>query len=117
MGQAFRLSLTCVCDLPLEAGDKAGDSVAETSVGSIIVAESHEQRRNSRGRGKTLADFIQSFIRKLAHHQVLSLPYLWYLAWRSGRLLCWLSDVSSERLSAIGCFWALFTEWVWLWLV
>ena len=88
MGQAFRLSLTCVCDLPLEAGDKAGDSVAETAVGSTIVAESHEQRQNLRGRGKTLADFIQSFIRKQAHHQVLGLPYLWYLAWRSGCLLC-----------------------------
>ena len=103
MGQAFCLSLTCVCDLPLEAGDKAGDSVAETAVGSTIVAESHEQRRNLRGRGKTLADFIQSFIRKQAHHQVLSLPYLWCLAWRSGCLLCWLSDASSERLSAISC--------------
>ena len=107
MGQAVCLSLT-LCDLPLEARDKAGDSVAETAAGSTIVAESHEQRGNSRGRGKTVVDLALRFIRKQAHHQVLSLPYLWCLAWRSDRLLCWLSDV---RLSAIGCCWAILTEW------
>ena len=110
MGEAFCLSLTCVGDLPLEAGDKAGDSVAETTAGSTIVTESHEQRGNSRGRGKTVMDLALRFIRKQAHHQVLSLPYLSCLAWRSDRLLCWLSDVSSERLSAIGCCWAILTE-------
>ena len=103
--------------LPLEAGDKARDSVAKTAAGSTAITESHEQRGNSRGRGKTVVDLALRFIRKQTHHQVLSFPYLWCLAWRSDRLLCWLSDVSSERLSAIGCFWALFTEWVQLWLV
>ena len=56
-------------------------------------------------------DLALRFIRKQAHHQVLSLPYLWCLAWRSDCLLCWLSDASSERLSAIGCCWAILTEW------
>ena len=80
MGKAFRLSLTCVCDLPLEAGDKAGDSVAKTAIRSTAITESHEQRGNSRGRGKTVVDLALRFIRKQAHHQVLSLPYLWCLA-------------------------------------
>ena len=80
VGKVFRLSLTCVCDLPLEAGDKARDSVAETAAGNTAITESHEQRGNWRGRGKTVVDLALRFIRKQAHHQVLSLPYLWCLA-------------------------------------
>ena len=89
VGQAFRLSLTCVCDLPLEARDKAGDSVAKTATGSTAITESHKQRRNSRGRGKTVVDLALRFIRKQAHHQVLksSLPVVPCLAqWLSSLL-------------------------------